>query len=215
MKFILRNSYLKGTTSELGSQYGIDFEKSFFPDFLNVPKNYNFIGNKPDLSTFIKFSNSSKQVDEVNLFYEHMPNEWNFNEELLKNFLIESLVSAKAILMFLREAFHLQSTIASLTNKPINAIHPFGGRLVSLPGFAFAIFHFYYYNDVNAFSVMNPDANGRTQTSRGEYEYISWLNFKGSDFIQGNFSAEGPKHFGKFYVDGYNQRTKTVYQYKG
>ena len=216
MKFVLRTVYLKGTTFEIGSQYGINYRKCFFPDILNLPKNYNFVGSKPDLSTFLKFSTTSKEIAEITFFYENLDSEWNFNDELLKCFQTESLVSAKAMLMFLKESFNLQNVLASLTGKPANAIHPFGGKLISLSGFSFAIFQYYFHNDVDSYTVMNPDVSGRTQSSRGEYEYLGWLNFKGNDFIQSAYNCgSGQKNFGKFYVDGYCQKTKTVYQFKG
>jgi hypothetical protein len=96
--------------------------------------------------------------------------------------------------------------LATVTGKQPNAVHPFNGHIVSLSGFPYALFHFYYYNDLNAFTVMNPDMlSGQTQTLRPEFEYILWLNFHHGRFIQGAFNCP----------DGYNAVTKTVYQFRG
>ena len=217
IKFILRTSYLKGSAFDIGSQYGVKFEKCFFPDSFNIPRNYNYLSSKPDLKNFLQFVNTPKEIAEIKDFYESLPEEWNFNRELINCFETESLTSVQATLRFLKEAFTLQETLSALTKKPSKAIHPFGGRLISLSGFSFSLFSFYFGNDVDAFTVMNPDVSGQTQTSRPEYEYISWLNFKGvNGFVQGFFNhSEGQKYFGKFPVDGYNSTTKTVYQFRG
>lgn len=217
IKFILKSSYLSGNIFDIGLQYGINFEKTFFPDVLNKPVNYNYVGEKPDFEKYLLFTDTREEINLKKQFYESLNEEWNFNEQLILNFQNESLVSLKAILKFVQEGFKLQKTLSAVTGKPENAIHPFNGRIMSLSGFSYALFHFYYYNDVDGFSVANSDIlSGRTQTSRPEFEYISWLNFKTGNFIQGAFnSPEGQKSFGRYSVDGYDAKTKTVYQFQG
>ena len=216
IKFLLKSSYLKGSVFEVGLQYGVPLKQTFFPDVWNKEENYNYIGKKPNFESFQLFTDTLKEVTEKKIFYDELPNEWNFNEQIFHCFQNETVVSIKSVLKFLQEAFNLQKTLSLVTEKQPNAIHPFGGRIISLSGFSFALFQFYYYNDVEAYTVMNPDVNGRTQTSRGEFEYISWLNFKSGNFIQGSFNCpQGQKYFGRHSVDGYDAQTKTVYQFRG
>jgi len=217
IKFLLRPAYLKGSAFEVGLQYGIDFEKMYFPDSLNQPKHYNYVGKKPDFQSFLLFTDTKEEIGDKKLFYEKLSSEWNLNQQIMNCFQNESLISVKATLRFLYEAFKLQTTLAAVTGKPANAIHPFNGWIMSLSGFSFSLFHFYYYNDIDAFSVVNPDIlSGRTQTSRPEFEYISWLNFYNNSFVQGAFNCpEGQRYFGKYSVDGYDAKTKTVYQFRG
>ena len=217
IKFILRNSYLKGSAFEVGTQYDIKYERKYFPDVLNHTKYYNFIGKKPDFQNYQLFTDTLEETEEKKNFYETLPSEWNFNEQIMSCFQNETLVSVKATLKFLQQAFNIQKVLATVTGKPPNAVHPFNGPIMSLSGFSYALFHFYYYNDLDVFTVMNPDVqSGRTQTSRPEFEYISWLNFHHGGFIQGAFNCpEGQKYFGKYSVDGYNAVTKTVYQFRG
>jgi hypothetical protein len=216
IKFLLKSSYLKGSVFEVGLQYGVPLKQKFFPDVWNKEENYNYIGKKPNFESFQLFTDTLKEVTEKKIFFDELSNEWNFNEQIFHCFQNETVVSIKSVLKFLQEAFNLQKTLSLVTEKQPNAIHPFGGRIISLSGFSFALFQFYYYNDVEAYTVMNPDVNGRTQTSRGEFEYISWLNFKSGNFIQGSFNCpQGQKYFGRHSVDGYDAQTKTVYQFRG
>ena len=217
VKFLLRSAYLKGHAFEVGLQYGVKFKKMYFPDALNYSKHYNYVGKKPDFQSFQLFTDSTEELKDKQLFYEQLPDEWNFNQQIMSCFQNETLISIKATLRFLQEAFKLQTTLAAVTGKPANAIHPFNDWIMSLSGFSFSLFHFYYYNDLDAFTVINPEVlSGRTQTSRPEFEYISWLNFYHGNFVQGAFNcSEGQKYFGKYSVDGYDAITKTVYQFRG
>jgi hypothetical protein len=64
---------------------------------------------------------------------------------------------------------------------------------------------------------MNPYTGGRTNASRGEYEWTEWLNFigEGNNIKNAFNSFEGQINFGKLYVDGYSAEDKIVYQYQG
>jgi len=46
---------------------------------------------------------------------------------------------------------------------------------------------------------------------------ISWLNWKHyDDEIRGAFNSfEGQACFGKYHVDGYSAKTKTIFQFRG
>ena len=218
IRFLLRTAYLKGNPFEIGQQYSVNFEKTFFPAAWNNYKNYNYVGRKPNFCDYQLFNDSEQDVNEKKLFYDQLPNyDWNFNEQLMSNFQNETLVAIKAVLKFLVEAFRLQSMLSEVTGKDPAAIHPFNNRVLSLSGFSYAVFHFYYLNDVEAYSVANPDvAVGRTQTSRPEFEYVAWLNYKSDNFIRGTFSSSlGQKFFGKHSVDGYDAKNKIVYQFRG
>ena len=218
LRFLLRTAYLKGTSFEIGQQYSVDFKKTFFPASWNNCKNYNYVGRKPSFCDYQLFNDSIEDVKEQQLFYAELSNDnWNFNEQIMTHFQNETLVAVTAVLKFLQEAFRLQTILSEVTGKDPSAIHPFNGRVTSLSGFSYAVFHFYYLNDVESYTVSNPDvAAGRTQTSRPEFEYIAWLNFKTGNFIRGTFSSPtGQKFFGKHSVDGYDEKNKIVYQFRG
>jgi hypothetical protein len=217
IKFLSRHSYLSGSLFEIGRQYNIKFDKQFFPDSWNQPKYFNYKGERPPFEDYLTFKDSKEDISDKKTFYHKLPMHWCFKTQIVDVFVHETNIFIDACLKFLTEAFKLQKTLCLLTEKEKNAIHPFGSKIVSLSGFSYTVFRFYYMNNYEMYSVMSPFVNGRTQTSRGEYEYISYLNFtEYPKFIQGAFNcAEGQKNFGKFSVDGYCAETKTVYQYKG
>ena len=215
IKFLLRSSYIKGTAFEVALQYGVKFQKTFFPNLWNKAENYNYVGKKPQFKHYLLFTDSEKDIVEKQLFYDQLPDEWNFNEQLMSSFQNETLVSLKAVIKFIQQSFALQKTLAKVTGKVENAIHPFNGKLMSLSGFSYSLFHFYFLNNVESFSVVNEN-NFRTQSSRPEFEWIGWLNYNNHNSIQSAFnSPSGQKYFGKYSVDGYDAKTKTVYQFQG
>lgn len=219
IRFLNRSSYLAGNIFEIGNQYNLKFTKKYFPDLWNEEKQYNYIGTKPNLSDFYCYSDTKVEKMDKAQYYLTVPlQQWNFKKELISSLQNETFVLVQAMLCFLKQCFDLQQTLSVLTKKPANAIHPFGGRLLTLSGFSFSLYRFYFQHDeMDVRTVLNPYTSCSTQTSRQEFEYVSFLNWqKSDDFIQGALNCpEGQKRFGRHFVDGYSAKTKTVYQFRG
>jgi len=215
--FLNAANFIKGSVFDLATQFGLNFEPTFFPVSWNQPEYYNYVGPKPNLCDFFCYSDSTSDKDIKKTFYSRVPELFNVKDQLLANVRNESLLFAKSCLVYLKNAFKIQNEWAIISGKETEAIHSFGWNIISLSGFAFAVYRFYFMNDYDIYSVMKPYSTG-VLSSRGEYEWTSYLDYtkKDNDVILNEFNNfSGQPYFGKYHVDAYSPITKTVYQFFG
>jgi hypothetical protein len=149
-----------------------------------------------------------------------LKNPWNFKDEIIQVARNDSKIFTDSCLEFLKLTFQLQSKIAKFQNLPVtHSIHAFGAQLCSISSFTMAVFKYYFYNKSHytMFSVMAPYNGNCTKSSKGEYEFMTFLSYKRPELqIRTAFNhPEGQKNFGKYFVDGYSSVAKTVFQYRG
>jgi hypothetical protein len=217
LKFLYNGNYLKGSISHLAEQYGVPYEVNFFPKSWNNSCYYNYVGKIPPRDDFYLFSDSKEEKLKKDEFYSQISEPWSMQDALILNERLECQTFTLCCLSFVTQCFELQNLLQKKAPQKTGEIHPYGWKISSLSGFTFAVFSYFYMNDYDMYSVMNPFAGNVTQTSQGEYEWTSWLNWKsyGLNLETAFNSFDGQKRFGKHAVDGYCSRTKTVYQYKG
>jgi hypothetical protein len=219
-RFINFSHYIQGSIYELGKQFEVPHTKFFFPDSWNQSSNYSYLGKVPPNNDFYLFNDSSNTRNEKDTYWKSLKSPWCFKNELVKVARNDCLIFTNACLKFLKLTFNLQAKMAAFTKQPTTySIHAFGSQLCSISSFTMAIFKFYFYNKANyaMFSVMAPYNGNCTKSSKGEYEFMSYLCFKRPELkIRTAFNhPEGQKNFGKYFVDGYSEVSKTVFQYRG
>lgn len=214
--FLNAENFVKGSVFELAAQFGLSFNHTFFPISWNQPELYKYEGKKPNLADFFWYSDSAADKAIKKTFHGTLPELFIAKDQLLATVRNESLLFAKACLLYLKNAFSLQNDLAKISGKETEAIHSFGWNIFSLSGFAYSVYRFYFMNDCDIYSVMKPYSSGIT-SSRGEYEWTTYENEKlYGDMILNEFNNfSGQTSFGKYHVDGYSPITKTVYQYYG
>lgn len=220
IRFVTMNSYISGSLYDLANQYNINFTRSYFPTAWNTPPFYNYVGNIPKLKDFLNFADTDQEIAFKKDFWFQLKPPYNFNINLIETTRSQSHIFAQCCLAFLRQGFELQDLIRNyVTNKTekLEYIHPFGWKISSLSGFTFAVFAYFFMNDESMFSVMQPFTGQSVNTSRGEFEWTTWLNWKnfGLNILNAYNNPEGQKSFGKHFVDGYSPISKTVYQFRG
>jgi hypothetical protein len=217
LRFLNYSSYLTGSLREIGEQYRISSDPHYFPESWNEQIKYNFNGEKPPLSEFFCYSDTNDDKEKKKVFHENLDVEWNLADQLIKSCRKDCELLSRSLLLFLCQCFELENKLASKTKKTPNAIHPFGGNLCSISGFTFHMYSFYFMNDFELYTVMNPYSTGSTQTSGGETEWSSWLEWKfpQEQIIHFFNSPFGQKSFGRRHVDAYSEKSKEVFQYKG
>lgn len=79
------------------------------------------------------------------------------------------------------------------------------------------VFKFYYLNAKHICTISNPYTGLPCQSSRAEFEWTSYLDFKYPHLkLQTAFNhKDGQKRFGKYTCDAYSAINKTVYTFKG
>jgi len=217
LKFVYNGNYLLGSISQMAKQFGVPTETYFFPNSWNQPNNYNYIGKAPPREDFYLFSDSNEEKCKKNEFYSTIEEPWCMYDSLIKSERLKCQTFSLCCLSFLTQCFELQDLLKKKYQKNVAKYTPYGWRISSLSGFTFAVFSYFFMNDFDMYTVMNPFAGNVTKTSQGEYEWTSWLNWKNYEVnIETAFNSfDGQKRFGKHAVDGYCSKTKTVYQFKG
>lgn len=220
IRFVHMSSYIKGSIFDLAAQFNIPFQRTYFPNSWNKNDFYNYVGNIPSLQDFYQFSDTLEDKHYKKLFWNQLISPYSFNEHLINTTRYESYIFFLCCMSFLRQAFEFQSLIKNyVVDKPSKTefIHPFGWKICSISGFTFAVFSYFFMNDDIMYSVMQPFVGNSVLSSRGEFEWTTWLNWKnlGLNILNAFNNSEGQKCFGKHFVDGYSPVSKTVYQYRG
>jgi len=219
VKFINFSNYVPGDLTDWITQFQLKTVAPYFPNKLNNDtniKNLDFITIQ--FSDFVQFGDPESVLLKKKEFFDSVP-----HQIISKHFLIEILSTKTTILLtlvtnFLKQTFKLQSKLAlAKLNPNINAIHPFSDSNYSTASFVFHICQFYFLNNLNIYSVPSPFNGNSCFVSSGEFEYMSFLDWKFPHLkLQHAFNNEdGQKVFGKINVDGYSEPYKCVYQFHG
>ena len=171
LKFLYNGNYLKGTVSELAQQYGVPFETYYFPNSWNRPCNYNYKGRVPSVEDYYLFSDSTEEKLQKDEFYKTIEEPWCMQDALIKNTRLQCQTFTLCCLSFVTQCFELQELLQKKKPEKKGEIHPYGWRITSLSGFTFAVFSYFFMNDFEMYSVMNPFSGNVTHTSQGEYEW--------------------------------------------
>jgi hypothetical protein len=217
MRFLNYSSYLTGNLREIGELYRLPIEQHYFPESWNEDCNYGYSGEKPNLSEFFCFSDTKCDKEKKSHFHADLDSYWIMSDELVKSCRRETLILSRSSLFFLTLCFDLEDKLAKRTSKIPCAVHPFADNICSTSGFTFYMYCFYFMNEHDIFSVMSPYSAGNSQTSRGEFEWMAYLDWKYPEkkiVHLFNFPS-GQKVLGRRHLDGYSETSKEIFQYKG
>ena len=191
--------------------------KKYFPHSWNCEDKYTHKGAIPKITDFFSYSDTLEERQFKTQFYNTLFEPWDISSELISCLQNDTFILLQCTLSFLRQCLELQILISEVRKKNVGEIHPFGWRISSLPSFTYSVYSLFYLNELEIYSVMNPYTGGKMQTSQGEYEWLTWLNWKNYGWnIKTAFNTfEGQVNLGKRPVDGYSESQKTVFQYQG
>ena len=218
IRFLNVGMYLKGSVFDIAEQYNIQYQKYYFPSSSNKLCLLSYKGCKPHLKEYFSYSDTKTDRKDIKEFYDTVLEPWCAQSELINCVRNDCVILLRSCISFLKQTLELQDFISHTVKVPtVDIIHPFGWQIISLSSFTYSIYQYFFLNNYNMFSVMNPYTGGRTNASRGEYEWTEWLNFigEGTNIKNAFNSFEGQINFGKHYVDGYSAEDKIVYQYQG
>lgn len=218
INFLLFENYCKGSLQQLSNQFNLNRSVFYFPMVYNQSKYYHEIIQLPTFETFLTFNDTSDEVLLKQNYYTKLSERFDVNVELYKVITENLKTFLLSVLKFVDCSFNVQACLAFISNsKEPAACHPFGEQVVSLSGFAMAVYKYYFYNFYDGRSVVKPYTGFSSKVSVPEYEYMSFLAYtKPSENIVHAFNRrEGQVSFDKYIVDGYSLESKTVHQFHG
>jgi hypothetical protein len=172
----------------------------------------------PNFKQFLSFTDTADDRQKKLAFYSTLPAQFDVNyylmftvTENLKTFLL-------SVIKFVQLCFELQDLIGHITGETTPyPCHPIASNIISMSGFAMAIFKFYYLNNYAVYSVLRPYTGFFSRVSSKEYEYLSFMSYTrpSEDIVHAFNSTRGQMRFDNVIVDGFGKNSQTVYQFHG
>jgi hypothetical protein len=204
IRFIDSFSFLPMGLSKLPSAFGVECgEKGHFPHFFNRPENQQYIGELPDPKFYGESQMSSSEKAKFQEWYSQKKAEgyvFNFAEEMA-HYCAQDVNILKSSCLAFRKLMCVET-----------GADPFA--YITLASVCSSI---YFANFMPPKSIGRVPPNGY-QRHRYSSEAIQWLEYKrvfeNVPNLRHALNA-GEMRIGKFYVDGLDQSTKTVFEYYG
>jgi len=177
----------------------IDVRKGEFPHLFNIPENYKYQGNIPDIKYFSTDYMTPERKEKFEKWYieQFDRNDWNFMEELI-NYCKNDVNILKLCIMKFRTVF-----------KEISGIDPIT-RSFTLAAIGAEVFSSQH---LGLKELANTPANGKYNNKKYQSRIgNAWLDLQ--QFKQ-NITLIREYRIGKYWVDGYDKENNTVYEFFG
>ena len=202
--FIDSFNFIPMSLAKMPSAFGLNCgSKGYFPHFYNTPENWNHNGDLPESKYYGESQMSQAERDLFHVWYEDQLSQgvqFNMQIELAKYCAQDVEILAESCLAFRR-----------LLMTEADGCDPF--TYVTLASVCNAVYKHMF---------MPPNSIGRVPSSgyfnsRYSSEAIEWLEYVRLSIpnIKHAGNSRGEKMIGKFHVDGYDEFSKTVYEYYG
>lgn len=185
----------------------MNLKKGFFPHAFNKPENYDYIGPMPPQECYgIKFFNS-KKLDEFKKFYQ-ANNIFDFKNELAEYCWSDVMVLTEGCLRFSR-LWREQSKI----NDSDPGFCPLQKKLTLASACNYLFRRKFMEPETLALTPPN-GYNPKNNQSHSCYAWLTYLSVKHQIYIQ-HARNGGEKRMGDYYLDGYCEESKTIYEFHG
>ena len=174
--------------------------KGLFPFLFNKEENYSYSGAIPDKFYFgydYMTEEKQKKFNEWHKSFIESKKEWNFKNELIKYCQNDVDILLKCIIKFRIEF------------KKITNIDPIT-RSITLASVGLEVFRFNYL-------LENQLAKSPNKTYSNKYSFNSNIGNAWLDYLEKFHGLELHREYKihKYYVDGYDSKTKTIYEFNG
>jgi len=145
------------------------------------------------------------------------PGNWCFKEQLLQSIKKEAIITLKTCTEFIKASFRFQENIKKLLNVTDKKfIHPFDKNIISISGYTFKVYNYFFLNIYNIFGVNYEYSGNFVNTSRGELEFAIYKTVSEPEmnWIHYYNNAMGQKTFKNHKVDLWSP-SGTVFQFYG
>ena len=213
LRFIDICNYIPLPEEALMANFG---RTSYFPQKLNHPILYGQT-KVPVLEDYLTFQDTPEVVKKKSDWFECNVKElqaWNCTTQLVENCHQKVLTIAEAAVFYVKESTHLQRSLQHMTSKALTTnelqfANPFNAPLCSKAAFIMYLFKWLSLPDQTIHTVRNEETGIGTNCSRGEYEWISYLQLEQPDkSFETAFSPHGQHYFKETVPDIYCQESK-------
>ena len=221
LAFLNASTFINGTLLEWKRMFNIEEEMHFFPEIFNFQQKYDTSGCQPDLEAFVKFSDTSGEVEQKKIFHEDWRTknfQWTFKKELLAAVESEAVVVFKTCCAFIKSCFEFQSLIKEHKNLSDSYfVHPFESGIISISGYTFKVCNHYFLRNYDIFTVPFEYSGNSVRSSKPELEFAAFKSATEpeKEWIHQFNAPRGQKSFGRRRADLYSPVTKEVHQFFG
>jgi hypothetical protein len=210
LRFLRSNSFFTGTEIQLSKTFSLNIEPFYFPESFNVPTNFNYCGNIPDVSYFYSILDDESTKTQKELFVFNLKNlkyKWNLQRELLRYCDEKTLILLQVCTQFVIDCFEFEILLKKDRHQNSNdLLFPFGHQICSLSGYTYKLFKILYLNDEEIFCVKNEYGLNPKKVSKVEYEWSCFQIFEHPEqqYMSAFNSFRGQKTFKECIPDLYS-----------
>jgi hypothetical protein len=199
-------SFIPLPLAKFDKTFGINAKKGIFPFKFISPQNLEYVGPYPDPSFYGIENFTDQKLIEFHDWYSSVKNDiFDFKAEILKYCYDDCEILMKGVICF-KEIIEVETQ----TDK-LKGVHPYSD-VISLAGLCS---HIYRRNVLKPKTISYEPEYGHKKYSR---KCINWLNslMIKDDTVKIRHARNGGEvKIDKYFVDGYDKDTDTIYQFDG
>jgi hypothetical protein len=183
LRFLRSNSFFPGNEFQLAETFDLKFEPFYFPESFNVPQNFNYCGQVPDVTYFYSLFDNELIKHNKQIFVQNLranSYKWNFQRELNRYCDEKVLILLYVCNQFIKDCFDFEMVLKRDLNSEENEkfLFPFGYNLCSLSGYTFKLFKLLYLNNESIFCIQNEYGINSKKVSEIEYDWSCFQIFQ-------------------------------------
>ena len=177
LRFLTSNTFIAGNEKDLSRHFNLSCADVSFPKSFLALSNLQYKGEPPDFSYYTSPTDSNEeQIKKLSKYRLICLQLWNLKKELVTFASTQIHILITSLMLFLRESFQFQITIAAQANRDAHILlNPFNSPICTLGGLIYRIFKFFYLNHINVYSVKDEFGKAGKFISRIEHKYVSYI----------------------------------------
>jgi len=199
-------NFLPMALAQFSKAFNLTTAKGYFPHFFSKPEIFDYIGEMPDEQMYGTATMKPSQYKEFNKWYQTQKKLnviFNFREEI-------SFYCRQDVLLLQQGCWVFRELMLEITNGECDAF-----QYLTLPGLCNAVYK-KQFMPPNSIAAVPPNGYVGTQAfSTKSLEWLTFLELKIPNIKHIGNCITGEVELASMRVDGFDQETKTVYEFYG
>ena len=203
VRFIDSLNFIQLPLEKFPETFGLtEMKKGYFPHKFNQPKNWDYVGKLPDIQYYQhEYFSVSKKTKFEEWYNDNKDKTFNFKKEIEGYCESDVKLLMEGCLQFLDFIYGVSEiepmveciTLASLTHEIFRKMNMIPNTIGIIPEKGY---------------------NAKQMSSKISMLWLKYLSSKHKIFIQHRLNG-GEKKIGRYFVDGFCEETKTIYEFLG